>query len=439
MDKQAFEFNSDVVYQSGGTHSPAGLDLVHSDILVSTTGGGFKARFPDVFEKYVLPYVESDKVVQAWLSHPMQFWQNQINFAVWCATTGCGVSKKDHLAAPAFEKALFSFHVYYQVRRILEEIGAPLPQDDAWEAFNNPYSVRGYEGICREFGVSPNTSWHVEAPNHGLGVVYTYARNYGYFPLNGGLHYERYRKNMTSEAGIYDKAGYPGKYDPKRMSFTEKTTNKSIHIDYIADVPRRHPAWTTFILDKSKGFTQPGVERLNDSIRTYVWAILGAQAQTRTSILGTGTAFDAQKQFMANVEDAISSPVDLPSAIRRYQDVLQYAGSEVNFVFGIGLYMAPGSMLLRGDRVAGYNNEIVVATSSQSLGLNTDVNVALAPPNSANNTGEAGLVEPIDIIRKTASTEKWGGSVDAKMHDEEKKALVVGSILVGLFVLWLLD
>ena len=28
--------------------------------------------------------------------------------------------------------------------------------------------------------------------------------------------------------------------------------------------------WTTFILDKSEGFTQAGVERLSDSIRTYV-------------------------------------------------------------------------------------------------------------------------------------------------------------------------
>ena len=29
-------------------------------------------------------------------------------------------------------------------------------------------------------------------------------------------------------------------------------------------------AWTTFVLDKSEGFKQAGVERLNDSIRTYV-------------------------------------------------------------------------------------------------------------------------------------------------------------------------
>ena len=54
-------------------------------------------------------------------------------------------------------------------------------------------------------------------------------------------------------------------------------------------------AWTTFVLDKSEGFTQAGVERLNDLIRTYVWAILGAQAETRSNICKTGTGFDVQK------------------------------------------------------------------------------------------------------------------------------------------------
>ena len=78
-------------------------------------------------------------------------------------------------------------------------------------------------------------------------------------------------------------------------------------------------AWTTFVLDKSEGFTQAGVERLNDSIRTYVWAILGEQAQTRSNIFKTGTGFDAQKQFLANIEDAIASPVDIPGSISRYQ------------------------------------------------------------------------------------------------------------------------
>jgi len=49
------------------------------------------------------------------------------------------------------------------------------------------------------------------------------------------------------------------------------------------------------MLDQTQGFTHAGVERLNDSICTYVWAILGAQDEERTLILGSGTAFTAQK------------------------------------------------------------------------------------------------------------------------------------------------
>ena len=108
--------------------------------------------------------------------------------------------------------------------------------------------------------------------------------------------------------------------------------------------------------DKSDGFTQAGVSRINDSIRAYVWVILGAQSQARSSILGTGKAFDAQKQFLANVEDVINSEVDLPSSIESYQLVLQYARSKVDFVVGSGLYMMPSDMDLYIGTINGYNN-----------------------------------------------------------------------------------
>ena len=105
-------------------------------------------------------------------------------------------------------------------------------------------------------------------------------------------------------------------------------------------------AWTTFVLDKSEVFTKAGVKRLNDSIRTYVWAILGAQAQTRSNILKTGTGFDAQKKFLADIEDAIASPVDIPSSIARCQKTLGYASTPLDFVCGIGLYLMPSDMEL---------------------------------------------------------------------------------------------
>ncbi len=69
-------------------------------------------------------------------------------------------------------------------------------------------------------------------------------------------------------------------------------------------------------------------------------AILGAQAQTRSGTVGSGASFDAQRQLQANIEDAICSPLDIPSTIEKYQSVLQNASSKVNYAFGSGLYMA---------------------------------------------------------------------------------------------------
>ena len=76
--------------------------------------------------------------------------------------------------------------------------------------------------------------------------------------------------------------GDPKYSDPAKTSFTKTVTNQVVQVDYIAQDPEVSGA--AFILDKSVVFSQPGVERLNDSIRTYVWAILGAQAQTRTHL-----------------------------------------------------------------------------------------------------------------------------------------------------------
>ena len=139
-------------------------------------------------------------------------------------------------------------------------------------------------------------------------------------------------------------------------------------------------AWTTFILDNSNGFIKAEVKRINKSIRTYCWAILGSHSQIRTDTLGTGTAFGAQKQFLTSIEDAIHSPVDLPSQIARYQNTLKYARTKIDFVFGIGLYMTPSDMELTIGDIPDYNDKIVIAAAAQDWGLNDGVNEMPVPP-----------------------------------------------------------
>ena len=49
-----------------------------------------------------------------------------------------------------------------------------------------------------------------------------------------------------------------------------------MHIDYIAQGSEATDAWTTFILDNASEFTRSGVERINETIRIYCWALLGS-------------------------------------------------------------------------------------------------------------------------------------------------------------------
>ena len=107
------------------------------------------------------------------------------------------------------------------------------------------------------------------------------------------------------------------------------------------------------------------------SIRTYVWAILGSQSQSRSSIIYN---FDTQKQFLSNIEDSIYSSVDIPSSIQRYQNVLKYASKKLDYVVGFGLYMIPSDLNLKIGILSDYNNNILLAQPNFSLGTNHNIN-----------------------------------------------------------------
>ena len=144
-----------------------------------------------------------------------------------------------------------------------------------------------------------------------------------------------------------------GNYWPDIQSFDGALDSENGQLKYISqddnDTVKQEISngFVWFMLDQSQGFTRAGIERINESVRSYTWAILGAQSRTRTSIIGVGQAFDAQKQFSTYVEVKISSPNDLPTSIANYQDVLCFARSKLDYVLGGGLYMVPLNMDLR--------------------------------------------------------------------------------------------
>ena len=72
----------------------SGKDLYKQTIVVSSgSHDTFRARFPNIFVDYPLGQMRvGDKLWTNWNKAPMQLWQTQLNFAVFCASSACRVS-----------------------------------------------------------------------------------------------------------------------------------------------------------------------------------------------------------------------------------------------------------------------------------------------------------------------------------------------------------
>ena len=275
----------------------------------------------------------ANKAWNSWKTTPFDWWQCQLNFAVWCATAGCGVSVKDHLqATDPLLANLYRFHVYFATRRLLVELKVALPGDQSHSWYQNAYDAKAYKRLCNEFGVSSDTDWRQKL-DHGC---------------QGLRSWSTYMK----PSGAYRHAHY-------------------------SDGPFFHPmhairhnrdisgAWTMFIPDKSEGFTQ--------AQRQYTDVCLGYPGSAGPDTLEHSQGRDGVRSSKAVPSqrrrcNCFSS--DIPSSIVRYQKTLQYASTPVDFVFGLGLYLAPSDMTLHPGNVQAYNNEIVIAGSEAAIGHN---------------------------------------------------------------------
>ena len=91
---KSFKFNESAKSRVGGVFEPTHqFSLVHQMITIKR-GKSFDVR---IWQSYKIPLVKEAETYKSWINNQMQFWQNQLNFAIWCATSGRGVSKLDHL------------------------------------------------------------------------------------------------------------------------------------------------------------------------------------------------------------------------------------------------------------------------------------------------------------------------------------------------------
>ena len=329
MDR-IYKYNSDANYKpNGGTYLQliTATDLYIQNITVAEHDGShsdsFQVKFPNVFTNYPLGAVRvEDQKFKDWDHYKFTIWQSQLNFTVFCASSACGVSVEHPNAKEPMIRSIYRFHVYYHIRRILKILEIPLPYENSFNQYSNPYNHEKFIGICSEYGVSNNlTKW----------------RNQKYF------------STWQSRAWETGKLG---------MSYINENS------------------FSRWIIDKSEGLTTLGIQKLSESVRDYAYLILTSQTSTRGPIVGhEARNLDAQRTFLNTFENIVNRRVNIPEDIRRFQKTLQYARSKVDYAIGEFIYMLPSDMNLRIGNVRNYNNKIMVSKPGFNLGTNLKINL----------------------------------------------------------------
>ena len=328
MDR-IYKYNSDASYKpNGGTYLQliTAKDLYIQNVTVAEHDGhsdSFQVKFPNVFTNYPLGAVRvEDQKFKDWDHYKFTIWQSQLNFAVFCASSACGVSVEHLNAKEPMISSIYRFHVYYHIRRILKILEIPLPYENSFNQYNNPYNHEKFIGICSEYGVSNDlTKW----------------RNQKYF--------------STWQSRAWE-TGKPG------MSYINENS------------------FSRWIIEKSEGLTTLGIQKLSESVRDYAYLILTSQTSTRGPIVGhEARNLDAQRTFLNTFENIVNRRVNIPEDIRRFQKTLQYARSKVDYVIGEFIYMLPSDMNLQIGNIRNYNNKILISSPSFKIGTNVKVNI----------------------------------------------------------------
>ena len=370
--------------------------------IFATPSDSFSVPVRDIFSNTVIKHTSS-KESHEWLAGPnMRYWPQQLNFAVWCATTGCGVSLRllleekmggidvtDHeLKLPPQIRAILWFHVYFTIRRILFQMGGiqssiALPGDPPFNEKDNRYDIPSYKRICKEFNVSTDSDFRChKGANHGLGSVYIWVSYVG--PSKADSSYPGFFK-FSEEGG-----------EGSKGNLLQYILNKDIDNGY-----------EYFLTRVSNGLTNAGQARLNQSIEALVYCVLGSQVNVRSGILGnTGSAQEVRQEFLVLLEDAIKQP-DISKSVQRFQLAVQEAKVKLDLAVSPGTWLMPSRMVINTESTIGYNNRLKRVEPTMKLGVNLDVNLKTVPVGIKHNLGKSKILLPhTSVVKKRVDVKK---------------------------------
>ena len=285
--------------------------------------------------------------------------------ASYCATYLCGISEEHFKSENSLISTIAKYHFYYLMKKFLRS-----PQK-----LNTHMSDEHYELIRRHIPVKYIWKWEFDQTRKRLDLWLRKKHN-------AGVVVKDYYTSMSKYGGQI------GIHYMKRMGRTYHNLR-----DY-----------ELFISKKSNGLTALGQLLFQQSVESFVYSVLGAQAATRWPIVGQGAkSLQTQVEFRKIVRDTIVED-DQTITIGNMRKAIADTHVILNTAISPGMILIPGDLIILTEKIAGYNNILTVADETMKFGLNDKVNkverrmVSKPVPKENKNDDTNTVVTPGNII-----------------------------------------
>ena len=149
---------------------------------------------------------------------------------------------------------------------------------------------------------------------------------------------------------------------------------------YRIAVERSGTDYRSFIAYESEGLTEIGQKLFQESLESFNYSVLGAEARTRWSIVGKGAkSSQTQDVFRKIVKDTIIQN-DTTVLISNMRASIQATNVVLNLAIVPNVILMPSNFVILDKKIEGYNNVLTTATEEMSFGVNKDVNYSKPKP-----------------------------------------------------------
>ena len=277
-----------------------------------------------------------------------------------CGTDAQHLEYNDH--TPSIITSMVRYHLYYQISKFLED-----PSRLERYIAHVPRTIQRHK---------PTTD------------VWSDAFDQGSEEINTWLGEQKDRRKIRNYKYHKNPRGYV-----TGITY-QKVTGQS---------PNDANDYKMFIATTTDGLTKIRQKLFQQSIESYVYAVLGAQAKTRWAIVGEDAkSLQTQDVFRTIVKETIAQS-DVTITLSNMRTAIASTNVVLSMAISQGMILVPSDLIIQKEKIPGYNNVLTLATEKMKFGENTDMNYK-APPVTTQEERNAPLPKTIQGVSKTETT-----------------------------------